>query len=389
MAHSAVLDGTAERTREAAQPAIRLRQITKQFGNQAGEAALRNISLDIFEKELLVLLGPSGCGKSTTLNILAGLEEPSSGELFFGETLMNRVPAEERDVSMVFQSMALYPHMNVLDNITFTLKLRKVPKDVIDERVATISRMLGMDRYLQRRLDELSGGERQRVAIAKALVKRPQLFLLDEPFSSLDADMRRQLRSELVRIHRELETTMLFVTHDQEEAMSVADRIAVMRSGELVQVGTPLDIYNSPVNLWTSRFVGTHPINLLQIALDPDRPQVRLVGQNEIVLPMDAELHDRLRSAAPSGEVIAGVRPEYVELMPTDDRDSSAWRGEIFTRQVLGTAILYDVRTANNGHTTSVTNTQDSLELGTLVQVTVPWKRAFFFDKESEQRIAV
>jgi multiple sugar transport system ATP-binding protein len=388
MAHSAVLDGTAERTREAGRPAIRLREITKQFGNQAGEAALRRITLDIFEKELLVLLGPSGCGKSTTLNILAGLEEPSSGELYFGESLMNRVPAEERDVSMVFQSMALYPHMNVLDNITFTLKLRKVAKEVIDERVATISRMLGMDRYLQRRLDELSGGERQRVAIAKALVKRPQLFLLDEPFSSLDADMRRQLRSELVRIHRELETTMLFVTHDQEEAMSVADRIAVMRSGELVQVGTPLDIYNAPVNLWTSRFVGTHPINLLEIALDPGRPQVRLVGQNEIMLPMDAELHDRLRSAAPSGEVVAGVRPEYVELTPTEG-DSGAWRGEIFTRQVLGTSILYDVRTANNGHTTSVTNTQDSLELGTLVHVTVPWKRAFFFDKETEQRIAV
>jgi multiple sugar transport system ATP-binding protein len=388
MAHSAVLDGTAERTHEAGRPAIRLRQITKQFGNQAGEAALRQISFDIFEKELLVLLGPSGCGKSTTLNILAGLEEPSNGELYFGETLMNRVPAEERDVSMVFQSMALYPHMDVLDNITFTLKLRKVSKDVIDERVATISRMLGMDRYLKRRLDELSGGERQRVAIAKALVKRPQLFLLDEPFSSLDADMRRQLRSELVRIHRELETTMLFVTHDQEEAMSVADRIAVMRSGELVQLGTPLDIYNAPVNLWTSRFVGTHPINLLEIALDPDRPQVRLVGQNEIMLPMDAELHDRLRSAAPSGEVVAGVRPEYVGLTPTEG-ESGAWRGEIFTRQVLGTSILYDVRTANNGHTTSVTNTQDSLELGTLVHVTVPWKRAFFFDKETEQRIAV
>jgi multiple sugar transport system ATP-binding protein len=387
MAHSAVLDGTAERTREAGRPAIRLRQITKQFGNQAGEAALRDISLDIFEKELLVLLGPSGCGKSTTLNILAGLEEPSSGELYFGETLMNRVPAEERDVSMVFQSMALYPHMNVLDNITFTLKLRKVAKDVIDERVGTISRMLGMDRYLQRRLDELSGGERQRVAIAKALVKRPQLFLLDEPFSSLDADMRRQLRSELVRIHRELETTMLFVTHDQEEAMSVADRIAVMRSGELVQVGTPLDIYNAPVNLWTSRFVGTHPINLLEIALDPDRPQVRLVGQNQAVLPMDAELYDRLRSAAPSGEVIAGVRPEYVELTPSDG-DSGAWLGEIFTRQVLGTAILYDVRT-DIRHTTSVTNTQDSLELGTFVRVTVPWKRAFFFDKQTERRIAV
>jgi multiple sugar transport system ATP-binding protein len=383
----AEVQDVAARTRGGAVPTIRLRQITKQFGNQATEAAMRGITLDIFEKELLVLLGPSGCGKSTTLNILAGLEEPSSGELYFGDTLMNRVPAEERDVSMVFQSIALYPHMDVLDNITFTLKLRKVPKDVIKERVATISRMLGMERYLQRKLDELSGGERQRVAIAKALVKRPQLFLLDEPFSSLDADMRRQLRSELVRIHHDLETTMLFVTHDQEEAMSVADRIAVMRSGELVQVGTPLDIYNAPVNLWTSRFVGTHPINVLEIALDPNRPQVRWEGASQVVLPMDAELHARLRSLAPSGAVIAGIRPEYVELTP-GDRASGALRGEVFTRQVLWTSILYDVRT-DNGHTTSVTSTQDRLNLGTSVGVTFPWERAFFFDKKTEQRIAV
>jgi multiple sugar transport system ATP-binding protein len=387
MAQAGVLGGTAERTRGAGQPAIRLRQIGKQFGARDDEAALRDISLDIFEKELLVLLGPSGCGKSTTLNILAGLEEPSSGQLYFGETLMNRVPAEERDVSMVFQSMALYPHMDVLDNITFTLKLRKVPKDVINERVATISRMLDMDRYLQRRLDQLSGGERQRVAIAKALVKRPQLFLLDEPFSSLDADMRRQLRSELVRIHRELETTMLFVTHDQEEAMSVADRIAVMRSGELVQVGTPLDIYNAPVNMWTSRFVGTHPINLVEIELEAGEPRARLAGRGEVVVPIDVELHARLRSAVPSGKVIAGVRPEYVELVPGDG-DSGGWRGEVFTRQVLGTSILYDVRT-DGGHTTSVTNTQDGLDRGTLVRLSVLWKHAMFFDKDTEQRIPV
>ncbi|MBV9356670.1 MAG: ATP-binding cassette domain-containing protein, partial [Chloroflexi bacterium] len=188
MARIAVADGTAGQSQAAAGvPAIRLHQITKQFDDHRGDPALRDINLDIFDKELLVLLGPSGCGKSTTLNILAGLEEPSSGELYFGDKLMNRVPAEERDVSMVFQSIALYPHMNVLDNITFSLRIQKVPTDAINERVTTISKMLGMDRYLQRKLHELSGGERQRVAIAKALVKRPHLFLLDEPFSSLDA----------------------------------------------------------------------------------------------------------------------------------------------------------------------------------------------------------
>src|SRR6266700_2436514 len=251
---------------------IRLTNVSKQYDKQ-GEPALRDISLDIYDKELLVLLGPSGCGKSTTLNILAGLEEPTSGELRFGDQLMNQVPAEERDVSMVFQTIALYPHMDVQNNITFPLRVRKVPQETITERVTTITRMLGIDRYLKRKLHQLSGGERQRVAIAKALVKRPHLFLLDEPFSSLDADMRRQLRSELVRIHRQLGTTMLFVTHDQEEAMSIAERIAVMRRGELMQLGTPLEVYYAPANVWISQFVGTHPINLFALTLDPNAPQ--------------------------------------------------------------------------------------------------------------------
>src|SRR6266852_5247023 len=271
---------TNQQSATAARPAasIRLKSISKQYDSH-GEAALRNFNLEIHDKELLVLLGPSGCGKSTTLNILAGLEEPTSGELFFGDQLMNNVPAEERDVSMVFQSIALYPHMDVQNNITFPLRVRRVPRDVIVDRVTTITRMLGIDRYLKRKLHQLSGGERQRVAIAKALVKRPHLFLLDEPFSSLDADMRRQLRSELVRIHRQLETTMLFVTHDQEEAMSIAERIAVMRAGELMQLGTPLEVYYAPANVWISQFVGTHPINLFALTLDASTPQLYLAGR--------------------------------------------------------------------------------------------------------------
>src|SRR5947207_12600462 len=269
MAQGTVADRPSDRTMGSDGAAIRLRNIGKQFTNQSQDAALRDINLDIHDKELLVLLGPSGCGKTTTLNILAGLEEPSGGEIFFGDQLMNDVPAEERDISMVFQSIALYPHLNVEENIAFALRLRKVPKEEIQRRMDETVPMLGMEPYLKRKLHQLSGGERQRVAIAKALVKRPRLFLLDEPFSSLDADMRRQLRAELVRIHHALETTMVFVTHDQEEAMSVADRIVVMRRGELTQVGTPLDIYMRPANVWTSRFVGTHPINMFEVTIDP------------------------------------------------------------------------------------------------------------------------
>jgi multiple sugar transport system ATP-binding protein len=366
---------------------IRLKSISKQYDSH-GDAALRNFNLEIHDKELLVLLGPSGCGKSTTLNILAGLEEPTSGELFFGDQLMNNIPAEERDVSMVFQSIALYPHMDVQNNITFPLRVRKVPRDVIVDRVTSITRLLGIDRHLKRKLHQLSGGERQRVAIAKALVKRPQLFLLDEPFSSLDADMRRQLRSELVRIHRQLETTMLFVTHDQEEAMSIAERIAVMRRGELMQLGTPLEVYYAPANVWISQFVGTHPINVFGLTLDPSAPQVYLAGRQGTPIPMDPDLHARL-SKTGGHEVVVGIRPEFVTLTPIVAAPAqTGWRGEIFTRQVLGTSILYDVR-SDSDHVRSVTGSQDQLERGSSVLINFAWQHAFFFDRQTEERIQV
>ena len=369
---------------------IRLKGIGKRFGGTRDQSeALRGVDLEIYDKELLVLLGPSGCGKTTTLNILAGLEEPTSGQLLFGNQLMNGVPAEERDISMVFQSIALYPHMNVEQNIQFALKLRKVPQAEIVTRVNDAVAMLGMQPYLKRKLHQLSGGERQRVAIAKALVKRPRLFLLDEPFSSLDADMRRQLRTELVRIHRALETTMVFVTHDQEEAMSVADRIVVMRKGQIVQVGSPLDIYYRPVNIWTSRFIGTHPINLFEVSLDANKPVAHPVARPDISMTMDTALHARLRAAAPGGKVVVGARPEFVKLAPSGAANgTSNYLGEVYTRQVLGTSILYDVR-SNNEHVTSVTGSDHQLAVGSNVVVDVDWQRAFFFNGETEQRLEV
>jgi multiple sugar transport system ATP-binding protein len=385
MQETAVVESSSKPTVGAA---IRLRKISKRFGGAQDPAALNELDLDIHDKELLVLLGPSGCGKTTTLNILAGLEEPTSGELWFGDELRNGVPPEERDVSMVFQSIALYPHLNVEENIIFALKLRKVPRSEIERRVNDVVPMLGMQPYLGRKLHQLSGGERQRVAIAKALVKRPRLFLLDEPFSSLDADMRRQLRTELVRIHRSLETTMVFVTHDQEEAMSVADRIVVMDRGNLIQVGTPLDVYYRPINVWTSRFVGTHPINLFELEIAPDRPMVHPVDRPDVPMAMDANRHARLRAAAPDGRVVVGIRPEFVKLTPDNGVNGTAWKGEVFTRQVLGTSILYDVRSANS-HITSVSDAEDQLSVGSNVGLEMLWSRAFFFDKRTEQRLEV
>ena len=255
---------------------VTLSKVTKTIG---GTTILNGLDLEIRSEELLVLLGPSGCGKSTTLNIIAGVEPASSGKVFFGAEDVTGIPPGRRDVAMVFQSVGLYPHLDVYENITFPLRLRKIPQATIDERVNVTTDLLGISTLLKRRIHAVSGGERQRVAIAKALVKRPRVFLLDEPFSSLDAEIRRQLRAELARIQRELKTTMVFVTHDQEEAMSIGDRIAVMNNGAVVQLGSPLDIYKWPRNLWAAKFVGNHPVNILpmrsqngRIAIDGPPP---------------------------------------------------------------------------------------------------------------------
>src|SRR5215213_656943 len=294
--------------------AIRFVDVSKQF--EGGVTAVKNLDLEIRDGELLVLLGPSGCGKTTTLNMLAGLETPSTGQLFFNDREMNKVPPEERDIAMVFQSVALYPHLNVRDNIGLALKTRRVPKQEIAERTAEVVSVLDIGSLLNRRIHQLSGGQRQRVAIAKALVRRPQLFLLDEPFSSLDAALRRQMRSELVRIHREVETTMVFVTHDQEEAMAIADRIGVMSEGELIQLGPPLDIYRTPRNLWVAKFIGAHPINVIDASLTADGAQLLPDGSWPVVLP--ASVRSLLQGRAPDGKFVVGVRPEHLSVASVD-----------------------------------------------------------------------
>lgn len=362
---------------------IVLENVTKRFGPVT---SLDDLSLEIEDRELLVLLGPSGCGKSTTLNLLAGLEQPTEGRIYFGSQLMNGIPAEKRDVSMVFQTIGLYPHLNVMDNITFPLRLQKVAPQTIRKRVEEMVEILGIEKLLKRRLIELSGGERQRVSIAKALIKRPKLFLLDEPFSSLDADRRRQLRSDLVRIHRRLDTTMVFVTHDQEEAMSVADRIVVMSAAKLQQVGSPLDIHNAPENLWVAQFIGSQPINVLDTFWQPGASQARLFGQEGPALTMAPGFGERLRAEKVTDSFVLGVRPEFVKLKPANG-EADGLRGEVYTRQVLGNQILYHIQ--SDGHELrAVTPAQYKLELGEAVVVDFDWENAFVFDRETQQRLA-
>jgi multiple sugar transport system ATP-binding protein len=361
---------------------IRFAGVDKRFDDFQ---AVRGLNLDIRDGELLVLLGPSGCGKTTTLNMLAGLEKPSGGTLFFGDRAMNDVPPEERDIAMVFQSIALYPHLNVRQNIGFALRTQGTAKEVIGQRVAEVARILDIDGLLGRKIHQLSGGQRQRVAIAKALVRRPRLFLLDEPFSSLDAALRRQMRSELIRIHREVETTMVFVTHDQEEAMAIADRIAVMNAGQIVQLGPPLDLYQAPRTLWIAQFIGSHPINVLEARLSDDRGVAHLLPNGDWPATMPPATVASLDDAAGVREFLVGVRPEHLNVTEaTVAGRSNAQPGRVYTRQVLGTDILYEL-TVGERIVRAVTPASRVFELGQAVQVDFAWDDAFIFDRATER----
>jgi len=348
--------------------------------------AVRNLDLEINDGELLVLLGPSGCGKTTTLNMLAGLEQPSGGQLLFGDQVMNNVPPEERDIAMVFQSIALYPHLNVRENIGFALKSQRIDRATIKQRVAEVAKTLDIDAFLERRINQLSGGQRQRVAIAKALVRRPRLFLLDEPFSSLDAELRRQMRGEIVRIHRGVETTMVFVTHDQEEAMAIADRIGVMNEGELVQLGPPLDLYQAPRNMWIARFVGAHPINILDARVVDDGQRAFLMPNDHWPVTLPDQIVRGLHGKLTRPDVYVGIRPEHLIVGSGAPSPLGEVAGDIFTRQILGTEILYEIRTGD-GLLRSVVPAAQLFEVGQPVRIGIDWTNIFFFDRDTEATI--
>jgi multiple sugar transport system ATP-binding protein len=247
---------------------IRFQSVGKTYPN--GFVALENLSVEISDKEFVVLLGPSGCGKSTTLNLIAGLEDVTAGSLYFDATLMNAVPAHRRDVAMVFQSYALYPHKSVYENIAFGLRMRRHPRDEIEKRVREAARTLDIEPLLERRPHQLSGGQRQRVALGRALVRQPQAFLMDEPLSNLDAALRIAMRAEIKKLHQTMRTTFVYVTHDQAEALTLADRIVVMREGVIQQIGTPEQIYDRPKNTFVASFLGNPPINYLDGTLTDD-----------------------------------------------------------------------------------------------------------------------
>lgn len=308
---------------------IKFEAVGKKYPN--GFTALDNLNLDIGDKEFLVLLGPSGCGKSTTLNMIAGLEDVTEGNLFFDDVVMNTVPPHKRDVAMVFQSYALYPHKSVYENIAFGLKMRKFPKEEIDLRVRDAARRLEIEPLLDRRPDQLSGGQRQRVALGRAMVRKPQVFLMDEPLSNLDAALRISMRAEIKQLHLAMQTTFVYVTHDQAEALTLADRIVVMKNGIVQQIGVPDEIYERPRNMFVASFLGNPPINFLegQLCLRDNRlgfergslrvellpwMAAKLNGQNgrEVVLGLRAE--DVVESDAP--ELGASLSGRVASVLP-------------------------------------------------------------------------
>ena len=297
---------------------VNLRNLVKKFSEEV--VAVNNVNLDIEDKEFVVLVGPSGCGKTTTLRMVAGLEDISAGEIYIGDRLVNDVPPKDRNIAMVFQNYALYPHMTVYKNMAFSLKLRRTPKAEIDRRVKTAADILGIGELLDRKPKQLSGGQRQRVAVGRAIVRQPEVFLFDEPLSNLDAKLRVNMRAELIKLHDRLDATMIYVTHDQVEAMTMGDRIVVMRNGFIQQVGPPMEVYNQPQNQFVAGFIGSPPMNFLDARLVADNGGVAVDLQG-MRLPLPPQ-QAKGAEAYMNRNIVFGIRPE--DILSTPEKKSAS-----------------------------------------------------------------
>ena len=317
---------------------VRFESVTKRFGETI---ALNNLSLEIPDKEFLVLVGPSGCGKSTALRLLSGLEELTEGNIYIGGRLVNNIPSKDRNIAMVFQSYALYPHMSVYDNMAFGLRLRKMPKDDIDRRVREAAGILGIEDLLKRKPRQLSGGQRQRVALGRAIVREPAVFLLDEPLSNLDAKLRVQTRAELSKLHQRLGTTFIYVTHDQIEAMTMASRIAVLDKGVLQQVGTPQALYDKPSNLFVAGFIGSPAMNFFEVTVGGNQDALYL-DAGSFQVPVPAERAAMLISYQ-GQRIILGIRPEDVhtrEYLPAGIASSAVVQAKVDVTELMGNELF-------------------------------------------------
>ena len=298
-----------------------------------GVVAVQEFNLEIADKEFIVLVGPSGCGKSTTLRMVAGLEEISDGELYIGDKLMNDVEPKDRDIAMVFQNYALYPHMTVYENMAFSLKLKKTPKDEIDRKVREAAEILDITQYLDRKPKALSGGQRQRVAIGRAIVRNPQVMLMDEPLSNLDAKLRNEMRAEIIKLRQRINTTFIYVTPDQTEAMTLGDRIVIMKDGFIQQIGTPQEVFDHPANLFVAGFIGTPQMNLFDAQLVKNGEKYAVV-MDSVTVELSDEKQERLRAHnVQPQDITLGVRPDHLMLC------ADAIKGKVDVSELMGSSV--------------------------------------------------
>ncbi len=355
---------------------VTFEHVTKKYGEVL---AVSDLNLAIQDGEFMVLVGPSGCGKTTSLRMIAGLEEITGGTLKIGDRVVNDVAPKDRDIAMVFQSYALYPHMTVYDNLAFGLKLRKVPKADIDKRVQEAAAILDLGKLLARKPKELSGGQRQRVALGRAIVREPAVFLMDEPLSNLDAKLRVQTRAEIARLHQRLKTTMVYVTHDQIEAMTMGTRIAVMSDGLLQQVGSPQVLYDTPVNRFVAGFIGSPAMNFFDVTLNGSGDGATLEG-NGISLPLPPRLRDAVGPTS-GRQLIAGIRPEHLEIDAVGG-PTGTFRATADVVEYLGNDQLLHV-TAGGKDLVAVVGAEHLVRPGDILDLVVPLTKLHLFDVES------
>ena len=383
---------------------LNLKNIYKVY--PSGVTAVTDFNLDIDDKEFIVFVGPSGCGKSTTLRMIAGLEEISSGELYIDGVYMNNQAPKDRDIAMVFQNYALYPHMTVYDNMAFGLKLRKMPKAQIDARVKEAARILGIEMYLTRKPKALSGGQRQRVALGRAIVREPKVFLLDEPLSNLDAKLRSQMRTEITKLHHRLATTFIYVTHDQVEAMTMGTRIVVMKDGFMQQVDSPMNLYDHPVNQFVAGFIGTPQMNFFSGKLTGTKDKVYIeFGKDKILLPKGrvALICNLDKYLNTDREIVLGVRPEdlHDEALWVEDKSKEKINVKVDVVEGLGAETLLYCKTRSEyedlegelaladdvSNLIAKVNARSTSKVGEIIQIAVDVERCHIFDKETEVTI--
>jgi len=366
---------------------VQLKTVSKVFQG-ARHPAVSDCTLDVRDKEFLVLVGPSGCGKSTTLRMIAGLEQATSGEIWIGDRLVNHVPPKDRDIAMVFQNYALYPHMTVYKNMAFGLMLRKFPPPEIDRRVRHAAAILGIADLLDRRPRALSGGQRQRVAVGRAIVRQPRVFLFDEPLSNLDARMRVAMRGEIKKLHARLEATMIYVTHDQVEAMTMGDRIVVMNEGRVQQIGAPMELYERPANRFVAGFIGSPAMNFFDGHLK-EEGGVLVFEQGAIRLPVSPAHRESLRGLPATGDVTLGLRPEHFALSAAAARVEGDWQPLVARVEVvepMGAEVHVHLSVAGHPLVARLEG-HARVEVGGDLQLLADMRRARWFDPASDRAI--